>query len=125
MVSVGNIVPAEAVSALDDCARGSGTLFVSPVVAWEMGMPVSEGHRLPPMDPLTACSHLCELPNADQPESTPGILVGSSFPAGRPPNDPFDRTIIATARQCSLTVPTRDRLILDDAAQGHVAALAC
>lgn len=88
-------------------------------------MLVSKGRLLLRMDPLTAYRRLCGLPNTDETELTSEILVGSSFLPGRPPNDPFDRTIIATARHRGLTVLTRDRLILDYAAQGHVAALAC
>lgn len=39
--------------------------------------------------------------------------------------DPFDRIMIATARERGLCLVTRDRLILSYAAQGHVLAVAC
>jgi len=40
-------------------------------------------------------------------------------------SDPADRMLIATARQNSLTLVTRDRPILDYAGLGHVQAIAC
>ena len=40
-------------------------------------------------------------------------------------NDPLDRIPVATARIDGLTLVTRDRAILDYAAQGHVRALPC
>lgn len=39
--------------------------------------------------------------------------------------DPVDRVLVATARTENLTLVTRDRAILDYAAQGHVRALPC
>jgi len=121
----GNPVSPPSTAALNDIVAGRGTLFISPVVAWEMGMLVSKGRLTLRLDPLSAYRQLRALPNTDAAELTPDVLVGSSFLPGRPPNDPFDRTIIATARQYALTIMTRDRLILDYAASGHVAALAC
>jgi PIN domain nuclease of toxin-antitoxin system len=40
-------------------------------------------------------------------------------------SDPIDRMLVATARIEGLTLVTRDRAILDYAAQGHVRALPC
>ena len=39
--------------------------------------------------------------------------------------DPFDRILIATAREHDLTIITRDRAILAYGAAGHVRTLAC
>lgn len=39
--------------------------------------------------------------------------------------DPTDRMLIATARAHDLTLITRDRVILDYAARGHLRAIAC
>jgi PIN domain nuclease of toxin-antitoxin system len=44
---------------------------------------------------------------------------------GRLHDDPIDRILVATARREGLTLITRDRAILDYAAQGHVRALPC
>jgi PIN domain nuclease of toxin-antitoxin system len=53
------------------------------------------------------------------------ILADSCALPGKPPNDPADRIIIATARESDMTIVTRDRLILDYARAGHVRAMAC
>jgi PIN domain nuclease of toxin-antitoxin system len=37
----------------------------------------------------------------------------------------MDRAIAATAREYGFTVMTRDRALLDYAAQGHLSALTC
>lgn len=55
----------------------------------------------------------------------PSILLGSSFLPGKPPNDPADRIIAATARDLDATLLTRDRMLLDYAEQGHIRAIAC
>ncbi len=48
----------------------------------------------------------------------------SSLP-GNFHRDPADRLLIATARELKVPLVTRDRRILDYAAQGHVDAIAC
>jgi PIN domain nuclease of toxin-antitoxin system len=60
---------------------------------------------------------LCEL--------TPDVLLGSWFLPGKLNRDPADRIIAATAREYGFTVITRDRALLDYAAQGHLAAIEC
>lgn len=52
------------------------------------------------------------------------IAVESYELPGRFHADPADRMIVATARVINATVMTRDRLILDYAAAGHLAAVA-
>ena len=56
---------------------------------------------------------------------TPDRLVNSSNLPGDLHRDPADRIIIATARELGMTILTRDRMILDYAARGHVSAMAC
>jgi PIN domain nuclease of toxin-antitoxin system len=53
------------------------------------------------------------------------ILIASSFLPGTPPRDPADRIIAATAREHGYQLVTRDGLLLDYAAEGHIQALAC
>jgi PIN domain nuclease of toxin-antitoxin system len=52
-------------------------------------------------------------------------LIASSFLPGRPPRDPADRIIAATARDYGCTLMTRDRALLDYGEQGHIRVLAC
>ena len=68
---------------------------------------------------------LVESPNTGLAGLSPAILIQSSFLPGRPPSDPFDRVFIATAREYGYRLMTRDRKILDYAAQGHVQVIAC
>jgi PIN domain nuclease of toxin-antitoxin system len=56
---------------------------------------------------------------------SPQILIASSFLPGKPPRDPADRIIIATARDLGATLITRDGLILKYAEEGQVSAIAC
>jgi PIN domain nuclease of toxin-antitoxin system len=52
-------------------------------------------------------------------------LIASSFLPADSLRDPADKIMVATAREQGLTLMTRDRMILDYAAKGHVSALAC
>jgi PIN domain nuclease of toxin-antitoxin system len=56
---------------------------------------------------------------------SPNLLIDSSFLPGKPPRDPADRIIAATARDHGCTLLTRDRVLLDYAKQGHIRVLAC
>jgi PIN domain nuclease of toxin-antitoxin system len=53
------------------------------------------------------------------------LLIASSFLPGKPPRDPFDRIIIATARNYDCILLTRDRALLEYGEQGHVRVMAC
>lgn len=114
-----------AITALDRAADNDEPVFVSTVTAWEFGMLCSRGRLVAEAPPLTLFETLCGLPMIATKAMSPAILVGSCYLEGNPPRDPFDRIIIATARAYDLTIVTRDRLILDYAAAGHVQALAC
>ena len=56
---------------------------------------------------------------------TPEIAVRSSHLPGTLHSDPADRMLIATAMLMGLKLMTRDRRILDYAAQGHLSAFPC
>ena len=53
------------------------------------------------------------------------MLIASSYLPGKPPNDPADRILIATACELGATLITRDRVLLDYGRQGHVAVVGC
>lgn len=53
------------------------------------------------------------------------ILADSCDLPGSPPNDPADRIIIATAREASMIVVTRDKGILAYARTGYVRTMVC
>lgn len=56
---------------------------------------------------------------------TPEIAVRSSHLPGTLHGDPADRMLVATAMLMGLKLMTRDRRILDYAAQGHLSASPC
>ena len=56
---------------------------------------------------------------------TPAILIASSTLPGPPLRDPADRIIATTARDGGYRLMTRDQPLLDFAADGQVAAIAC
>jgi PIN domain nuclease of toxin-antitoxin system len=95
------------------------------ISSWEIGLLVARG-RLPlSMDPLAWFERLLEIPGVRLADISPRILVGSSFLPGRPPRDPMDRIILATAREGGYRVITRDRHMLSYADEGYVMALEC
>ncbi len=102
-----------------------GTLFISPVSAWEVGLLVSRGRISLPFSPATWYDRLAAIPNFAETPLTKDALIDSHFLPGLPPSDPMDRIIISLARARGLRILTRDAKILDYADKGHVLALAC
>lgn len=68
---------------------------------------------------------LFDVLNFSQTELTADILLNSSYLPGRPPRDPADRILAATAREFGYRLVTRDRPLLEYAGQGHIHALPC
>jgi PIN domain nuclease of toxin-antitoxin system len=100
-------------------------VWISPISAWEIGTLAALG-RIGMTRPV--------LPWFDEAMARAGarladlgtrVLVASTDLPGQIHRDPADRIIIATAREFGLRIVTRDRKILDYAAQGHVMALEC
>jgi PIN domain nuclease of toxin-antitoxin system len=100
-------------------------LHVSPFSAWEVGMLVKKRKIALTMPPARWFSYVADHPAVTLVSLSHEILIESSFLPAEPPGDPADRIIIATARQSGLVIVTRDRLIVDYAAQGHVRVLPC
>ena len=103
-----------------------GALLVSPVSAWEVGL---LARRRQPLSFQTIgaswiddClrgrqSGRCRLRIALRSQRPLFLAICTA--------DPADRLLIATARELKVPLVTRDRRILDYAAQGHVDAIAC
>ena len=70
-------------------------------------------------------ANLFEIPGVKLADMSPDVLIASSYLPGKPPNDPSDRIIAATARELGATLITRDRALLDYGEQGHVSVVAC
>lgn len=115
----------DARAAVDQVHQRDGTLWISPITAWEIGLLTARGrialsaapqdwfHRLLGQRGVGLCAMEAET------------LISASFLPGTPPRDPADRIILATARALGLTVLTRDRIMLAYANAGHVSAIAC
>jgi PIN domain nuclease of toxin-antitoxin system len=111
-------------AAISDAATNR-CLYVSPFSGWEVGMLVKKGKIALTMPPAVWFSQVVDHPAVTLTNLSYELMISSSFLPADPPGDPADRIIIATARQSGLTLVTRDRLIIDYAAKGHVKALVC
>ncbi len=114
-----------ALAEIDRAAAENVIVFVSPMTAWEIGMLNARGRLTMSMSPRAWFEALMAVPGVSLADLSTDILISSSFLPGTPPRDPADRMIAATARENGLKLITRDRLLLDYAAQGHIEALAC
>lgn len=114
-----------AMEALNASAGRGENLLVSPYTALEIGHLASRGRLTLTMSPAQWFRRLLAAPQVALADMPPDLLIASCFLPADPPRDPADRVVIATARELALTIVTRDRLILDYAAKGHVAAIAC
>jgi PIN domain nuclease of toxin-antitoxin system len=100
-------------------------IYVSPIMAWELGLLVSRGRMNLLMSPERWFFHLLQAPGLLLAEMPPDLLIASSFLPGTPPRDPADRILAATAREYNYVLVTRDRPLLDYAEQGYIRAIAC
>ena len=114
-----------AVDALSTAHSEGVASYISPITAWEVGMLASRGRLQLFIRPERWFVNLFEVPGVRLAEMSPDLLIASSSLPGKPPRDPFDRIIIATARELGATLITRDRALLDYGAQGHVSVVEC
>lgn len=106
-------------------AAGTRSMFLSVISIWELSL-LDAKRRISLNAPcLVWVRTALERSGALAFPLTPEIAVESNQLSGGFHNDPVDRILVATARIEGLTLLTRDRAILDYAAQGHVRALAC
>ena len=99
--------------------------YVSPITAWEVGSLVARGRLQLLIRPERWFANLFDVPGVKLAEMPPDLLIASSYLPGRPPRDPFDRIIAATARDLGATLITRDRALLEYGEQGHVRVVEC
>lgn len=114
-----------AFEALDDALEARAAVYVSPITAWEVGLLAARGRIKLPATPELWFRRLVGVPGMTLADMSPDVLIASSSLPGVLPGDPADRILAATARQYGYTLVTRDRPLLDYAAQGHMRALAC
>jgi PIN domain nuclease of toxin-antitoxin system len=114
-----------AIEALRVASEGDGITYISPISAWEIGMLTSHGRLQLLIRPERWFANLFDAPGVQLAGLSPDLLIASSYLPGKPPKDPTDRIIAATARDLGATLITRDRALLEYGAQGHVAVLEC
>ena len=115
----------EATLVLEDAYETGAAVYISPIIAWEIGMLASRGRLSLLIKPQLWFQRLLDVLNFRLAEMPPEVLIASSFLPGTPPRDPADRILAATAREYGYVLITRDRPLLDYAEQGHIQALAC
>jgi PIN domain nuclease of toxin-antitoxin system len=114
-----------AVDAIDASYRSDGTIFVSAITAWEIGLLVARNRVGLSARPERWFQRLLAVPGVRLADLSPDILIASSFLPGEPPRDQADRIILATARELDATLITRDRLLLKYSETGQVSAIEC
>lgn len=100
-------------------------LHVSPITAWEIANLVRKNRIALTMPAARWFRTAVEKLDADTPNLSIDVLTQSCDLPGLPPADPADRIIIATARETSLEIVTRDAAILAYSRAGHVRSREC
>ena len=121
----GDKIADAAVALLAETTRTGAPSYISAISAWEVGLLVSRQRLHLGTTPERWFARLFDAPNIHLAELSPDRLLAASFLPGKPPRDPADRIIAATARDLGATLVTRDRALLDYGAQGHVRIVAC
>jgi PIN domain nuclease of toxin-antitoxin system len=106
-------------------AATDGRLNVSPISVWEIANLVRKNRIVLAMPVAKWFRQTMDIMTAAMSELTVEILATSCELPGSPPNDPADRILIATAREASMVLMTRDKQILAYSAAGYVRTMAC
>lgn len=116
---------AQAEDALDEAADLGRPIYLSPFSVWEVGLQMAKGKMVVATSTQAWLDRLKLTPGILFAELSATILLRSVELPDFDNRDPADRIIVATARENTLRIVTRDRKILDYAERGHVMALAC
>lgn len=111
-------------AAISGAAR-AGSLYISPVSAWEIGLLASRGRLVLPVSPGELVARVLARPGVRVAALTPEIAAVASYLPGNLHRDPADRMLVSTALAMGLQLITRDERLLEYGAQGHVRTLAC
>jgi PIN domain nuclease of toxin-antitoxin system len=99
--------------------------YVSPITAWEIAVGARKGRFKSHLSPQRWFEALMTAPGLALADMAPDVLIASQLLPGEIHNDPADRIIAATARECGFTVVTRDGALLDYGRAGHLSVLEC
>lgn len=120
----GDTMSSESRAAIAAAQAGAG-VFVSPISAWEIATLVARNRLQLTPTPEAWFARLIDLPGVRLAPMPPKLLIASAFLPGRPPRDPADRIIAATARFHALAIVTRDSELIPYGQAGHVVTIAC
>jgi PIN domain nuclease of toxin-antitoxin system len=112
-------------AAVEALRVNAGATYISPITAWEVGMLAARGRLQLLIRPERWFANLFDVQGVLLAEMSPDLLIASSYLPGKPPRDPTDRIIAATARELGALLVTRDRALLEYGEAGHIAAIAC
>ena len=124
-VAEGEMLARPAIDLLGAAADAEAATYISPISAWEVGLLVARDRLKLLITPQRWIQRLLETPGVRLADMSPELLIASSFLPGKPPRDPADRILAATARDHGATLITRDRALLDYGEQGHIRAVEC
>lgn len=102
----------KAAEAIRKAEKGS-EIGIGAISCWELAMLVAKGRIGLSLDVEEWIEKSLKLPAVRLLELTPKIAVLSSRLEGRPPSDPADRILIATAKAHGIPVVTKDGEIRD------------
>ncbi|HVA64022.1 MAG TPA: type II toxin-antitoxin system VapC family toxin [Terriglobales bacterium] len=106
-------------------AAGLGAgLYIQVFSVWEVAMLESKGRIQVSVGLEAWAEQALGLPGLRLVPLAPAIAIASTRLPGRLPSDPADRILVATAREYSLTLVTRDAALLDYGRSGHLRVLA-
>jgi PIN domain nuclease of toxin-antitoxin system len=108
-----------------EAAAITGSLLVSPITCWEVGMLTSRARINLNMQCQEWLEQALRAPGMVLLDLSPRMAVEASYLPGTFHGDPADRMLVATARVKNLVLATRDEKILEYSRQGYVSALAC
>jgi PIN domain nuclease of toxin-antitoxin system len=109
---------------LEDADHNDATIYISPITAWEIGILVSRGRLMLTSSPDLWFTALVRT-GIRLAQMGPDVLIASSLLPSSPLRDPADCIVAATARTYGYRLMTRDKPLLDYAAQGHLVAIPC
>jgi PIN domain nuclease of toxin-antitoxin system len=124
-IAQGEQLSARSIEIMRAALEAGSHTYVSPISAWEIGLLVARKRLQMTATPERWFSAVLAQPSMMLADMAPDLLIASSFLPGKPPRDPADRIVAATARDLGATLITRDRVLLDYGKQGHLNVVAC
>jgi PIN domain nuclease of toxin-antitoxin system len=106
-----------------DQAAANGTLLLSVISVWELGMLESKGRIQLDIPCEQWVRDALAMPGLSLAPLTPEIALASSRLPQPFHGDPSDRIIVATARTMGVRLATRDSKILEYGRKHHVSTL--